>query len=212
MVVNGDRIVAVAPAARASAPAGAEVIDGAGKTLLPGLWDMHVHVGDTDGIQHLAAGVTSVRDLGNHIDQTIDVKRLWDEGTVLGPRLMYSAFIDGPGPYAGPIGDLVSTDDEIRAAIARYAAKGAEQIKLYSSLDPKLVPVAMAEARRRGLRVSGHVPNGMRAADFVQQGASELQHMNFLVLNFLDVPDTRTPERFHAVGREAATIGRRSTC
>src|SRR5687768_12338142 len=185
VVVDGEKIAAVGPANRTKIPKDAEIIEGNGRTLLPGLWDMHVHIGDGDGILHIAGGVTSVRDLANKIEPMIERKKAFDSGEIIGPRLIYSGFIDGPGPYAGPTGILVATEAEMKSAIAKYAEQGCEQIKLYSSLDPKLVPIAVAEAKARGLRVSGHVPNGMRASEFVEAGADELQHMNFLVLNFL---------------------------
>lgn len=206
VVITGDKITAVGPAASIKKPADAEVIDGKGKTLLPGLWDMHVHIGDSDGLLDLAAGVTSVRDLGNDVPELLKTIKKFDDGTVLGPRVVFSGFIDGPGPYALPIGKVVANEEEMKKAIDDYKALGVEQIKLYSSLDPKLVPAAAAEAKKLGLRVSGHVPNGMHAQDFVEQGADEVQHINMLALNFLDVPDTRTPERFHAVGRETGAL------
>jgi imidazolonepropionase-like amidohydrolase len=206
VIAAGGKIITVGPAAKTKVPRDAQLIDGRGHTLLPGLWDMHVHVGDTDGILHLAAGVTSVRDLGNNLDELLDTRSRFDAGTLLGPRVMFSGFIDGPGPYALPIGKVVSTEEELRKAIDEVADKGAVQVKLYSSLDPKLIPFAVDQAKKRGLRVSGHVPYGIHASDFVVAGADELQHANFLVLNFLEVPDTRTPERFHAVGREGADL------
>ena len=81
-------------------------------------------------------------------------------------------------------------------------------IKLYSSLNPKFVPGIVKTAHARGLRMSGHIPNGMIASQFVEAGADEIQHINFIFLNFIDdkVIDTRTPERFTAVGAYAAKL------
>jgi hypothetical protein len=92
--------------------------------------------------------------------------------------------------------------------VNKYADLGYIQIKLYSSLKPELVPGITKLAHERGLRVSGHVPNGMIASQFVEAGADELQHINFIFLNFLadKVKDTRTPERFTAVGAYAAKM------
>ncbi len=81
------------------------------------------------------------------------------------------------------------------------------QIKIYSSVKPELVPVIIEEAHKRGLRVSGHVPAGMVASQFVEEGADEIQHMNFIFLNFMgDVKETRTPARFIEPGKRAAGI------
>jgi imidazolonepropionase-like amidohydrolase len=103
---------------------------------------------------------------------------------------------------------LVGSDDEARAAIARYDELGHEQIKIYSSIKPRLVPGIVAEAHRRGLRVSGHIPQGMTAEQAVREGFDEIQHANFLFLNFLTdkVKDTRTPERFTAVALHGAEL------
>jgi imidazolonepropionase-like amidohydrolase len=119
-----------------------------------------------------------------------------------------AGFIDGPGPFQAPTGLYVSTEEEAQAAVKRYADLGYIQIKLYSSLKPELVRGIAKTAHERGLRVSGHVPNGMIASQFVEAGADELQHINFIFLNFLasQVKDTRTPERFTAVGANAAKL------
>jgi imidazolonepropionase-like amidohydrolase len=208
VVVEGSLIARVGPAGKIAVPAGAERIDGRGRTLLPGLFDMHVHVSAPDGILHLASGVTSVRDLGNDIDELRHLQEGWDRGTTIGPRLWKAGLIDGGGQFKAPTGIYVETPEEVEAAVARYAEAGDVQIKLYSSLKKELVPVAIAAAHRHGLRISGHVPEGLLAADFVRLGADELQHMNFVLLNFLagKVGDTRTPERFTAVGEHASEI------
>lgn len=186
VVLQGGRIVAVGPSATTSIPAGAEVIEGAGRTLLPGLFDMHVHVSaDDQGLLHLAAGVTSTRDLANNGEELTRRRARFDAGALPGPRIYAAGFIDGPGPLAGPIKVLVSTPEEMRAAIGDYADYGYRQIKLYSSLDPKLIPVAAEEARRRGLRVSGHVPAGMTMSQAVEAGYDEVHHLNFAALNFM---------------------------
>jgi imidazolonepropionase-like amidohydrolase len=208
VIVAGNRITSVGADGALAIPREAEVIDVAGKTLMPGLWDMHVHLSDDDGLQHMAAGVTTVRDLANDIDETQLRKKRFAEGSLIGPRMITAGFMDGPGPFAGPTKVLVSTSDSARAWVNRYADLGYEQIKVYSSLDTALVPVIIAEAHKRGLRVSGHVPQGMTADEFVRAGADELQHVNFLFLNFWrdSVRDTRTPERFTAPAQRAALL------
>lgn len=208
VVVRGPRIMAVGPAATVAVPADAERVDGRGRTLLPGLFDMHMHANPSDGLLDIASGVTGGRDLGNSEG---DLKRLttqWDSGAAIGPQVWKAGLIDGHSPFQAPTGAYADTAAEAVAAVDHYADLGYVQIKLYSSLKPELVPAIVAEAHRRGLRVSGHVPNGMTAADFVRQGADELQHINFVFLNFLaaQVKDTRTPERFTAVAEHGAEI------
>jgi imidazolonepropionase-like amidohydrolase len=206
VVVSGHRIQAVGPDGSVQVPEGAHVVDAHGRMVLPGLWDMHQHFTDNDGLWDLAAGVTTGRDLGNDADYLLELKRKWDTGEALGPRVVLAGVIDGPGPYVSPAKVLVDTPEAARAAVDRYAELGYVQIKIYSSVDPKLVPVIAAEAHKLGLRVSGHIPNGMTAADAVRAGYDEIQHVNFLFLNFIPGVDTRTPDRMIAVAQHAAEI------
>jgi len=209
VVVSGERIGAVGPAAKVTVPADAERIDGHGKTLLPGLFDMHVHVqGDLDGMMHIASGVTSVRDMGNSIPVLTRLDEEWQSGAAIGPRMAKAGLIDGPGPYQSPAGIFAGTQAEADAAVNRYADLGYVQTKLYSSFDPALVPETIWLSHERGMRVSGHVPSGMTARQFVEDGADEIQHINFIMLNFLadKVPDTRSTARFTGVGEYGAGI------
>lgn len=208
VVIAGDKITAVGSAKATKLPAGAQVIDAKGRVLIPGLWDMHVHLGDGDGVLDLAMGVTSVRDLGNDAT-TLDARvARYDAGSELGPRVLRAGLIDGPGELAAPSGALAATAEEGIAHIERFAKAGYQQIKLYSSLDPKLVPILAKEAHARGLRVSGHIPQGMIARQAVEAGYDEIQHANMLFLNFLLKPgdDTRGPARFTVVAEGAASL------
>ena len=205
VTVDGNRIVRVEPTG--PVPAGAEVIEAAGKTLIPGLWDMHAHVSPNDGMLNLAAGVTTVRDLANDTDELLARRKRIEEGKELGTRIVMAGFMDGPGPYQGPTKVLVADEKTGREWVDKYAALGMVQIKLYSSLKPELVEPIAEEAHRKGLRVSGHIPAGLTATEAVKLGYDEIQHINFLVLNFMpDVKDTRTPARFLEPARRAADI------
>ena len=208
VVVSGDHFAAVGPAGSVHVPADAEHIDGTGKTLLPGLFDMHAHVQPLDGILNIASGVTGIRDMGNDIDQLQHLQDHWQDGRAIGPRVWKAGLIDGHGPFQVPTGVYADTVAEAEAGVNRYADLGYIQIKLYSSLNPDFVPGIAKLAHSRGLRVSGHIPNGITAAKFVEDGADEIQHINFIFLNFFasQVKDTRTPERFTAVGANAAKL------
>ncbi len=208
VIVEGNHITQMGPAASITVTAGAQRIDGHGKTLLPGLFDMHTHNQALDGLLHIASGVTSVRDMGNGIEELQHLQTQWDSGAAIGPRVSKAGLIDGPGQYQAPTGIFAATQEEALAAVKRYADLGYIQIKLYSSLDPAFVPAIAEAAHARGLRLSGHVPNGITASQFVVDGADEIQHINFIFLNFLadKVKETRSPERFTAVGQYAATI------
>src|SRR5439155_18888869 len=111
ILITGNRISAVGADRTTTVPAGAEVVDATGKTVVPGLWDMHVHLSPDDGLLHIAAGVTTVRDMANDIDLLREMRQAFDTGGVVGPRVIAAGFIDGPGPYAGPTKVLVASAD-----------------------------------------------------------------------------------------------------
>jgi imidazolonepropionase-like amidohydrolase len=208
VVVTGNRITAVGRDGSVPLPPDARTVDAAGKALLPGLWDMHVHLGGDDGVLHMAAGVTSVRDMANDIDAVGALKAQYASTQLVGPRVINAGFIDGRGPYQGPTKVFADTPEEAVADIQKYKSLGYEQIKVYSSLKPELVPGIAAETHRLGMRLSGHVPAFMTAEQFIRDGADEIQHINFFVLNFFfdEVKDTRTPARFTAVAEHAAEL------
>ncbi len=211
VVIIGNRITAVGADGQVPLPKNAETIDATGKTLMPGLWDMHVHVAPGDGLLHMVCGVTSVRDLANDTDFLMQTRSRFDAGTEIGPRVVMAGFIDGRGPYQGPTKVFADTEEEAKTAIDNYAKLGYIQIKVYSSLKPELLPKIVEMAHAHGMRVSGHVPSGMNAEQFVRDGVDEIQHMNFIFLNFMpQVKDTRTPARFTEVAAHGAEIDPKS--
>ena len=207
VTVRGERIASLETDDGRPTPAGSQAIDGRGKMLLPGLWDMHAHIFPVYAFLDIAAGVTTVRDLANAIEELGKLRQQIQEGKQIGPRVVLAGFIDGPGPFEGPVKILAATPEEARQQVDRYADLGYVQIKIYSSVKPELVPIIAEEAHKRGLRVSGHVPSGMIAEQFVRDGADEIQHMNFIFLNFMpDVKETRTPARFTEPGKRGGDL------
>ncbi|MFL6589877.1 MAG: amidohydrolase family protein [Chthoniobacterales bacterium] len=205
VIIAGDRIVRVAPDAEVKPGANAEIIDAKGKFLMPGLWDNHQHFSDVDGALDLANGVTSARDLANDLESFPKRIARFDEGTELGPRVLKAGIIDGTGELAGPTTMRVDTAEQAIKDIDWYADHGYVQIKIYSSIKPDLVPIMADHAHARGMRVSGHVPAFMSAKQFVESGADEIQHINFVELNFLfpEVKETRNRDRFIKVAERA---------
>ena len=209
VLIHGERIVRVAADAELAVPAGAEVLEARGRVLMPGLWDNHQHFSDNDGALDLATGVTSARDMANDTEDFPRRVARFDAGTELGPRVWKAGIIDGDGPFAGPTQMRIKNAEDALKDVTWYADHGYGQIKIYSSVPPPLVPLIADAAHARGLRVSGHVPAFMTAQQFVAAGADEIQHINFLVLNFLyeQVPDTRSMSRFTAVAAHARELG-----
>jgi hypothetical protein len=206
VVIAGETIAAVGPSPKTPAPAGAQVVDLAGKALLPGLWDMHAHLGDADGALDIASGVTTVRDVGNDPDRLDDFKHRFDEGTAVGPHVLRAGFIEGRGPKAAASRITAETEAEAKAGVDFYARRGYEMMKIYNSMSPELVPIIAREAHARGMTVTGHIPVHMLANEAVKAGYDGIEHVNMLFLNFLadHDTDTRTPLRFSIVADKAA--------
>ena len=205
VLVRGDRIVRVVADADLKPTANAEIIDAHGRFLMPGLWDSHQHFSDVDGPLDLANGVTSGRDMANDTDSFLQRVARFDNGRELGPRVLKAGIIDGTGEFAGPTKMRVDTAEQAIRDVDWYADHGYVQIKIYSSVKPELVPVIADQAHARGMRVSGHVPAFMSARQFVDAGADEIQHLNFIELNFLfpEVKETRNRDRFIKVAEHA---------
>lgn len=183
-------------------------VDGKGKTLLPGLFDMHGHVSRWDGGLNIAAGVTTVRDMGNDnatLQQMIgEIKN----GTLMSPNVVPAGFIEGESDYSARNGFVIKNLDEAKKAVDWYSEHGYPQIKIYNSFPKAVLRDTVAYAHGKGLRVSGHVPAFLRAQDVVDQGFDEIQHINQLLLNFFvdDKTDTRTLQRFYLVAEKAADL------
>lgn len=191
------KITAVLPAGSPARGADNE-IDAAGRVLLPGMFDMHGHVGRWDGGLNLATGVTTVRDMGN---DNSTLQQMIDEisaGQLLSPQIVPSGFLEGESPYSARNGFVIKNLQEAKDAIDWYAQHGYPQLKIYNSFPKEILKDTIAYAHLRGLRVSGHIPVFLRAEEAVNAGYDEIQHINQVLLNFLVTPttDTRTLERF----------------
>ena len=127
--------------------------------LLPGLWEMHAHFTQVEwGPIYLAAGVTTARDCANEFEFITAARDAIASSRGLGPRLLPAGFIDGEGPRSIGV-DTATTPEQALALIRRYADAGFPQIKIYSSLKPELVATIAREAHRRGMSVTGHIPD-----------------------------------------------------
>jgi imidazolonepropionase-like amidohydrolase len=198
--------VSVAPAGTAG-PAD-HSLDARGGVLLPGLFDMHAHVGRWDGLLQLGAGVTTVRDMGNENETLQQLMAQEQAGRLLMSHIVPAGFLEGESPMASRTGFVVSDLAGARKAIDYYAQHRYPQVKIYNSFPKEILRDTVAYAHARGLRVSGHVPAFLRAQDAVDAGFDEIQHINQLLLNFLVTPatDTRTLERFYLVGEKAGDL------
>jgi hypothetical protein len=202
VLVSGNRIAAVEPAAKRGRP-GEVVIDGAGGTVVAGLYEMHAHTSQEGALLNLAAGVTTMRDMGND-NAVLDtlIKRI-DAGEIAGPRIVRAGFIEGKSPFSANNGILVDSEAEAVAAARWYADRGYWGIKSYNSMNPAWVPAMVKEAHARGLKVSGHVPAFATADQMIEAGFDEMVHINQFMLGWVIKPteDTRTLFRLTALKR-----------
>ncbi len=181
-------------------------IDGSGKTLMPGMWDMHAHFPLSAGVINIAGGITNVRNIGGVHEKTLELTAKHDSGEVIGPNTFRAGFMDRAGPYAS--GWAANSLEEALDRVDFYADNGYIQIKLYSSIEPDWVAPIAERTHARGMRLSGHIPAFMSAEQAVRAGYDEIQHINMVFLNFLagDREDTRQQIRFTLYGDEAGNL------
>ncbi|MGH8251771.1 MAG: amidohydrolase family protein [Steroidobacteraceae bacterium] len=205
--VHDGRIAAIYPAGSAPRNA-ATVIDGAGRALLPGLFDMHAHEDAWNSVLQIAGGVTTSRDMGNDNAYLAGLMDGISRGELIGPQIVPAGYIEGESPHSSRGGFVVNSIEEAREAVDWYAQRGFRQVKLYNSIKPEWAAPIVTYAHERGLRVSGHVPAFSRAERVVAEGYDELQHINQLMLNFVSEPDTdsRTLARFILVGEKSHSL------
>ena len=202
VVIRGKTIAAVEPLDSPATP-GEVTIDGAGGTLVAGMYEMHAHLQQDGALLNLIAGITTVRDMGNDNAVLDDLISRVDAGVIGGPHVIRSGFIEGRSPFSANNGILVNSQQEAVDAVRWYAARGYWQIKIYNSMNPAWVPAMTAEAHRLGMRVAGHVPAFSTADEMMAAGYDEMTHINQYMIGWVIKPgeDTRTLFRLHVLKR-----------
>ena len=203
VVVDHGRITAVGR--RLKLPRGMSVVDTRGKSILPGLWDMHAHYEQVEwGPIYLASGITTVRDVGNELNFIRAVRDAIAAGRGIGPRMLLAGIVDGDSPRAVGV-ERVATADQAVAEVRKYHDAGFQQMKLYSSLSPEMVKAVATEAHRMGMTVTGHVPEGMDGFQGVEAGMDQINHISFIRRMMLRPPDSAGgAPTFDPASREAA--------
>jgi imidazolonepropionase-like amidohydrolase len=180
VVIHNGRIVAVAPRSKVKIPKDANIVDAHGRTILPGLWDIHAHFEQVEwGPIYLAAGVTTVRDCGNELEFITAVRDAVAQGRGLGPRLLLAGIVDGTSTMALGV-QRVDTPEQARQWTDRYHAAGFQQMKIYSSVKLEEVKVIADEAHRLGMTVTGHVPEGLTAYQIIDAGQDQINHIGYI--------------------------------
>ena len=180
VIVRDGRIAAAGSRAATAIPQGMSVVDARGKTLLPGLWEMHTHFSGVEfGPALLGTGITTARDCGGEFDYLVAQRDEIARHNGVGPRLLLAGLVDAGGPKA--FGHVTAeTPEEGRAVVNRYHDAGFQQIKLYTFLSPEVVRAIAAEAHRLGMTVTGHVPQALNAYEGVEAGMDQINHLNYV--------------------------------
>ncbi len=208
VVLRGDRIVAAGPARATPVPAGAQVIDGRGRWLIPGLWDMHVHTVMPGGREAIALyvrnGVTGVRDMASDWDSIKAWRGAIARGTLTGPRLLSA------GPYLeggdSPIAHILTrTPEEGRAGVDSLVALGVDLVKVHGQLRPETYYAIARRARERGIPFAGHVSRAIGAANASDSGQRSIEHL-------LGVPVPCSPAESVALAPRFAVQGAVGRC
>src|SRR5580704_13080240 len=181
VVIHDGRIIAAGPRAKIKIPKDAQLIDARGKTILPGLWDMHAHFEQVEwGPIYLAAGVTTVRDVGNEFEFITAVRDAVAKGQGLGPRILAAGIVDGSSKFALGVA-RVDTPEQAKMWVDKYHDAGFQQMKLYSSVKLEEIKAVADEAHRLGMTVTGHVPDGLNAYQGVEAGMDQNNHIQYML-------------------------------
>jgi imidazolonepropionase-like amidohydrolase len=186
VILKDGKIAAAGPASSTPVPESAQVVDAHGKSVLPGLWEMHAHFEQVEwGPIYLAAGVTTARDVGNEREFIVAARDAIAAGRGIGPRLVMAGVVDGSGPFS--LGVIrVDTPEQAREQVQKYKAAGFQQIKIYSSVKPDILKIVTAEAHRLGMTVTGHIPFGMNAIQGIEDGMDQINHVEYLTSVMVD--------------------------
>jgi imidazolonepropionase-like amidohydrolase len=200
VVIHNGRIIAAGPRSKVRIPKHANVVDAHGKTILPGLWDMHAHFEQVEwGPIYLAAGVTTVRDCGNEFEFITAVRDAIAQGRGLGPRLLLAGIVDGTGTYTIGV-ERVDTPEQARLWTDRYHAAGFQQMKIYSSVKLEELKIVADEAHRLGMTVTGHIPEGLNAYQAIEAGQDQINHIGYVA----DIMHAPFPEGMTRIDRMKA--------
>jgi Amidohydrolase family len=202
-VLVQDKVIAAVEPNDSPPTPGETTIDGAGGTLIAGMYEMHAHLSQNVALLNVAAGITSVRDMGNDNAVLAQLIQQIDSGTIGGPHVVRSGFIEGKSPFSANNGILVDSQETAIDAVRWYGARNFWQIKIYNSMNPAWVPAMTKEAHLLGLRVAGHIPAFSNADAMIEAGYDEITHINQFALGWVIQPteDTRTLFRLTALKR-----------
>ncbi len=178
VIVRGDRIEAMGPAGEVAVPEGAQVIDGRGKYLMPGLAEMHGHIPPpsdpqayTDAVlfMYVANGITTVRGMLGH-DGQLEIKRKANAGEIVSPTL----YLAGPSFN----GNSINSASEAEAKVRQQKIEGWDLLKVHPGLTLDEYDAMAETAREVGIRFGGHVPDAVGLAHAIESGQETFDHLD----------------------------------
>ena len=201
IVIDGGRIVQVDSSPRVIAPRGAAQIDGTARFVIPGLWDMHVHLSDTAGAaQLLHWGITGARVMSGPLDATLGLREDLRTHPTRGPTLVVAGLaLHGTDSFSSDTGlALVQSAADARRAVDSLARRRVDFIKVHEGLSPQAWLAIARAASEHYLRLSGHVPAGLSAESLSAHGLTSIEHLEFLPDRCLVIFDSTTRARYSA--------------
>jgi imidazolonepropionase-like amidohydrolase len=183
VLIQGNRITVVAPTNAVTLPADTFVVPAAGQYLIPGLWDMHVHLSYTAALSlpaFVANGVTSVRDMGSDLDQVDAWRQQIVVGASIGPRIVR------PGPMLDGLKEDMRYRQAVTSAAEAYAAvtalqrRGVDFIKVHNLVPREAYFAIAAACKQHGLTFVGHIPQGISAEEVAEAGQKSIEHTESL--------------------------------
>ncbi|MEN6535218.1 MAG: hypothetical protein ABFD89_16260, partial [Bryobacteraceae bacterium] len=214
VLISGDRIATAGDCASVPIPAGVQILPGSGRFLIPGLWDMHVHLciaGASALPVLLANGVTGVRDMGGRLAEVDQWRNLIAEGVMAGPRI----FRAGPivnGKVSDPLQIAVESRAEGHGAVSALRTAGVDFVKVHSAVSRDAYMGISEECARGGTRFAGHIPRAIHPREAADAGQSSFEHLYTLFDGVLTngVEESQLPQRirrFRESGAEELFAG-----
>jgi hypothetical protein len=211
VLIKGGRIAEIGKAGRLRVAEGARVVDGTGKFLIPGLWDMHVHNTYREFLTlFIANGITGVRDMGGspaEFESLQQWRKLIIEGSLPGPRVIAAGIpVDGPKSISRSESINVENQEDARRAVQTLKERGSDFIKVYTMLPREAYFSLAAESKREGLSIAGHVPASVSAAEASDAGQKSMEHLLGVLYACSSLEAVLRKEAAAAVARSGITV------
>lgn len=178
VVVRGDRIVALGPAADTAVPEGATRIEGKGRWLMPGLADMHVHTWSTDDFPlFLANGVTTVRNMFGS-EMQLAWRQQIEAGELLGPTMITAGPIVDGDPPVWPGSTVLTDPAQAEQVVLEQSRAGYDFLKVYAGLKLDVYDALVTAAKAHHMRFMGHVPDAVGLEHVIAAGQGSIEHLD----------------------------------